>query len=466
MALSLQIPSSPSDGASTSSSTHPPSPLTPPQISESLPDANPDSNSATIPPAPAGKRKPSRRANTAERRATHNAVERQRRETLNGRFLVSMHYKTAALTEVLITLSQDLAGLLPNLSQIRRPSKSAIVNSSIAHIHASRRHRLIAARELRMVKVEADALRRELNEWRDRSGLPRLEEPARGDGFNMVLSGEVEVIVPSSQHDDEDNMEDDGDDDLHHVHSPEDVEEVTRAAVVNMIKPSQSPVSAPSPANHQFSHNVPPPPVHQNGIPHAHSQQVPGGPQPHPAIAQLLHGRQHPHAAPPHHISTGGPIIASHQSPVSYENPAMIYDGYHPSQFGYNVSQSYTNGQLPPHILAHLAAEMEQKAAPGWYNNSTGQFTPPSSSGGPSPVSSPFGGIGGGLSGGYPIPQHRRYVEEGVVGRERSASIGSRGSPVGSYELVNGAHMENIPRWRDEGMVGAPSTNPAYSLLM
>ncbi|KIM36485.1 hypothetical protein M413DRAFT_78167 [Hebeloma cylindrosporum] len=34
------------------------------------------------------KRKPSRRANTAERRATHNAVERQRRETLNGRFLV------------------------------------------------------------------------------------------------------------------------------------------------------------------------------------------------------------------------------------------------------------------------------------------------------------------------------------------------------------------------------------------
>ena len=38
------------------------------------------------------KRKPSRRANTAERRATHNAVERQRRETLNGRFLVSISF--------------------------------------------------------------------------------------------------------------------------------------------------------------------------------------------------------------------------------------------------------------------------------------------------------------------------------------------------------------------------------------
>lgn len=83
MAMSVQIPSSPS----TSSSTHPPSPLTPPSISQSPSDVNADSNSATIPPA-SGKRKPSRRANTAERRATHNAVERQRRETLNSRFLV------------------------------------------------------------------------------------------------------------------------------------------------------------------------------------------------------------------------------------------------------------------------------------------------------------------------------------------------------------------------------------------
>jgi len=130
---------------------------------------NPGSNSNM-------KRKPSRRANTAERRATHNAVERQRRETLNGRFL-------------------DLAALLPNLSQIRRPSKSSIVNSSIAHIHASRRHRLLASRELRLVKLEADALRRELNEWRDRANIPRVEEPARGEGFSMVLSGELEMLV-------------------------------------------------------------------------------------------------------------------------------------------------------------------------------------------------------------------------------------------------------------------------------
>jgi hypothetical protein len=46
---------------------------------------------ATSPTSPTQlKRKPNRRANTAERRATHNAVERQRRETLNGRFLVCL----------------------------------------------------------------------------------------------------------------------------------------------------------------------------------------------------------------------------------------------------------------------------------------------------------------------------------------------------------------------------------------
>jgi hypothetical protein len=124
--------------------------------------------------AAAAKRKSSRRANTAERRATHNAVERQRRETLNGRFL-------------------DLAGLLPNLTQIRRPSKSAIVNSSIAHVHASRRHRGMAARELRHLRMEADAYRREINQWRERAGLPGMEEPVRSDAFGLVLAGELEL---------------------------------------------------------------------------------------------------------------------------------------------------------------------------------------------------------------------------------------------------------------------------------
>lgn len=60
--------------------------------------------------ASSGPKRRSRRApNTAERRATHNAVERARRETLNGRFM-------------------DLAAALPSMSHVKRPSKSMIVN--------------------------------------------------------------------------------------------------------------------------------------------------------------------------------------------------------------------------------------------------------------------------------------------------------------------------------------------------
>ncbi|KAK1219247.1 hypothetical protein PQX77_018054 [Marasmius sp. AFHP31] len=152
---------------------------------------NPHSNVASHQNVPGGnsptKRKPNKRLNTAEHRAIHNAVERARRETLNGRFL-------------------DLAKLLPNLSQIRRPSKSAIVNSSIAHLNASRRHRALASRELRVLKLEADHLRKELNEWRDRAGISRVEEPIRGEGFSMILNQELEAIpvLKAGGYDDED----------------------------------------------------------------------------------------------------------------------------------------------------------------------------------------------------------------------------------------------------------------------
>ncbi|KIK67471.1 hypothetical protein GYMLUDRAFT_238752 [Collybiopsis luxurians FD-317 M1] len=150
------------------------SPLSPPSQAASKPTStNPDLTSDLS--ASGSKRKQLRRVNTAERRASHNAVERQRRETLNGRFL-------------------DLAAILPNLSQIRRPSKSAIVNSSIACFHASRRHRAMASRELRILKLETDALRRELNDWRDRASIPRAQEPTRSDAFSIVLSGELEVL--------------------------------------------------------------------------------------------------------------------------------------------------------------------------------------------------------------------------------------------------------------------------------
>ncbi|EJD37793.1 hypothetical protein AURDEDRAFT_116684 [Auricularia subglabra TFB-10046 SS5] len=149
-------------------------PLTPPTTGSPGPVSPASSGAAADPNGPAqsaagpARRKTSRRANTAERRATHNAVERQRRETLNGRFL-------------------DLAALLPNLASVRRPSKSAIVNSSIALIHTQRRARALAGRELRVLKAETDALRRELNEWRDRANLPRVDEGPRSAEFQALM---------------------------------------------------------------------------------------------------------------------------------------------------------------------------------------------------------------------------------------------------------------------------------------
>lgn len=55
------------------------------------------------------------KSSTAERRATHNAIERARRESLNGRFL-------------------ELARALPTMGNVKRPSKSVIVNKSLEWI--------------------------------------------------------------------------------------------------------------------------------------------------------------------------------------------------------------------------------------------------------------------------------------------------------------------------------------------
>lgn len=350
MALTLPIPSSPSS-ASSDSPNAPQTPMSPSHSVSTLALSPSDQSSApsmtNSPPGPLGsanpqaKRKPSRRANTAERRATHNAVERQRRETLNGRFL-------------------DLAALLPNLSQIRRPSKSAIVNSSIAHIHAARRHRAMASRELRLLKLEADALRRELNEWRDRANLHRVEEPIRSEAFSMVLSGEVEILTSIPGMDEEDDGEGLGDneDDMpigavpagitHSI--PEDPEDMISMAVPT-VKMATNP----------FPHGLPP--QHQ-GAPH---------------LTHIL-PRPAPHSRP---------IIAQSMSNVSFENPAMasLYD--HQTHV---PSQQYQ-------MQFNLGAPLDSDKPVAWNNqiyapqlqqqleNQQGMFTAPTASHGPSPNS-------------------------------------------------------------------------------
>lgn len=127
-------------------------------------------------PKPFPKTKPRKRVNTAEKRHQHNAIERQRRETLNGKFL-------------------SLARLLPSLASHRRPSKSAIVNGSIAHLTYQRAQRLLAAKLLRRLCAEHDELLNEVNEWRNANDYaPKIGNPAWCEEVDAVCSVEKEVF--------------------------------------------------------------------------------------------------------------------------------------------------------------------------------------------------------------------------------------------------------------------------------
>ncbi|KAI0060495.1 hypothetical protein BV25DRAFT_1917600 [Artomyces pyxidatus] len=355
------------------------------------------------------KRKPSRRANTAERRATHNAVERQRRETLNSRFL-------------------DLAALLPNLSQIRRPSKSAIVNSSIAHIHSSRRHRAMASREMRLLKLEADALRRELNEWRDRANLPRVEEPVRSDAFSMVLNGEVEVLtaIPGMDDQDEDDGYGDNEDDLPGgaMSGPAGLDDAEDMMAAPFVKSAANP----------FAHNV--------------------ASQSH--LAQIL----------PRTASHNRPMIAQTLPGVSFENPAMaaLYDSHTqlPQQFqqmqynmGHPLPMDGDKSAWTNQLFAAQQLQQQQLAS------QHGLFTPPPTSHGSAPATFTTQAYYAGLQRqqahnmpgahmyGSPVDDDASSVGSGHnIGRDRSGSMngsgygspsqgrpGSVSSTPGSYEM-------------------------------
>jgi hypothetical protein len=99
--------------------------------------------------------------NSAERRANHNAVERARRECLNTKF-------------------QELAHALPSLAQVRRPSKSIIVQKSLEFIYLAQQKDKMHENDMRNMRSENDSLREEINKLREKLGwdpLPPREEP-------------------------------------------------------------------------------------------------------------------------------------------------------------------------------------------------------------------------------------------------------------------------------------------------
>ncbi|KAJ7845627.1 hypothetical protein B0H14DRAFT_2774114 [Mycena olivaceomarginata] len=238
-----------------------------------------------------------RRINTAERRATHNAVERQRRKTLNERFLVSPRTRRPAL-------------------QLRRPSRSAIINSSIAHLNASRIHRVLAAQQLRMIKNESDVLRREVNEWRARAGVASVDEPMHSDAFGIVIRGELDFGAG--------NMLDAGDWGEDDEKAASDNGGVEGAAAADeyalpQLHQQQEQAHAEIPAA-QMHHQQ------QQQTPFAHTVLYPPAPQESPV--PMNPGHPEP-AVPFAHYYTTSPTIVKPVLALSFENPTIGYD--HPA---------------------------------------------------------------------------------------------------------------------------------------
>jgi len=88
----------------------------------------------------------------ADKRATHNAIERARRESLNGRFMT-------------------LAEALPSMANVKRPSKSIIVNRALDFVFDAQ------VKEHALIK-ENNELRLQVDQLRARLGMAPLPPPA------------------------------------------------------------------------------------------------------------------------------------------------------------------------------------------------------------------------------------------------------------------------------------------------
>ncbi|KAJ7633886.1 hypothetical protein DFH06DRAFT_687600 [Mycena polygramma] len=117
------------------------------------------------------------------RRASRHA--HRRREDAQGASELPAHLNRRSLT---------LASMLPPLAMLRRPSKSAIVHTSIATVNAARRHRVLAAQTLRALSKEAENLGKGNQSLarRARARVPHMDAPIRFEAHATILRAEVE----------------------------------------------------------------------------------------------------------------------------------------------------------------------------------------------------------------------------------------------------------------------------------
>ncbi|KAI9505436.1 hypothetical protein BX070DRAFT_85554 [Coemansia spiralis] len=116
---------------------------------------------------------------TAQRRATHNAIERARRESLNGQF-------------------QDLASAVPALIHVRRPSKATIVEKSLEYIHSFKEHLGNRDQIIKRMQMRNAALHSEVNRLRKQLGLePLAETPENAAAGSATISEAPEDMLLS-----------------------------------------------------------------------------------------------------------------------------------------------------------------------------------------------------------------------------------------------------------------------------
>lgn len=133
------------------------------------------------------------RSFTAEERASHRIIEKQRREALNESFLVR-HTKASCLCLfvlsfpcLLTSVSQELARLIPALAQAQRLSKSLIVAEGATRLRTQRKLCLEAATGIQTLLQENHEILTELNGWRLQNGHPEREAPATSEAIMDLL---------------------------------------------------------------------------------------------------------------------------------------------------------------------------------------------------------------------------------------------------------------------------------------
>lgn len=118
------------------------------------------------------------RKGSHDKRVNHNAIERARRDSLNHRFfvrplLLSLHsHRTFKLTSP----CQYLASKIPAISEVRRPSKSLIVNRSLQFVADSLSREALYRKMLIELHDRTRVLTEQLNEYRLANGLQNYVE--------------------------------------------------------------------------------------------------------------------------------------------------------------------------------------------------------------------------------------------------------------------------------------------------